>query len=435
MTATACPARLLTGALTVFLAVAATPATAAILRADRPIAEQYIVVLDDEVARMALSAAGPSVAQVAADLGGFYGVRVDRHYAAALAGFAFRGSAVAAEALARDPRIAYVAEDGWAEVSSVQTPIPSWGLDRIDQRPDSLDSQYTYFGNGTGIDLYVIDTGIRSTHQDFGGRVDTTDAFTAIADGNGTEDCNGHGTHVAGVAAGSTYGVAKGVTVHPVRVLDCGGQGPVSNIVAGVDWIAAHYTGTEPTRAVVNLSLRAGYSQALDQAVAASVALGITYVVAAGNDADDACYLSPGRLSQSITVGATDESGARWASSNTGTCVDLFAPGVLIYSAFNRADDDVVPMTGTSSAAPHVAGTAALVLAADPNLTPDEVQAAILAEATAEVVTDVGQGSPNLLLYSAFAGDGLQVEPTIFADGFENGWGMWGAIQPPPIGD
>jgi len=421
----------LAGTLVVLLGAAPLLASSPIERTDRPIAGQYLVMLDDEVARAARSGNGAGVAQVAADLAGFYGGSVGRHFTSALAGFVFRGNAAAAEALARDARVARVAEDGWAEVAAVQTPIPSWGLDRIDQRPATLDSQYAYNADGEGIDLYVVDTGVRSTHQDFGGRVDTVDAFTAIADANGTEDCNGHGTHVAGVAGSATYGVAKGVTIHPVRVLDCSGLGPVSNIIAGVDWITAHYTAGEPTRAVVNFSIKASFSFALEAAVANSIAAGVTYVVAAGNDGADACYLTPGRLPAAITVGASDATGTRWASSNLGTCVDLFAPGTAIQSTYHRNDADSAPMTGTSAAAPHVAGTVALMLAADPELTPDEIQAQLLAEATVDAILDPGAGSPNLLLYSAFVEGGLQTSPGLLADGFEAGsFAAWSSAVP-----
>jgi subtilisin family serine protease len=412
-----------TAALIALLGAVAAPGHAAIRRSDRPVAGRYIVVLQDASVQTAdgRNPLAPTLSHAVADLTMAYGGRAERVFGTVLTGFALSATPTEAEALSNDPRVASISEDGWAEVAAVQTPSPSWGLDRIDQRPTALDTQYNYNANGAGIDLYVVDTGIRSTHQDFGGRVDTADAFTAISDGLGTEDCNGHGTHVAGVAGGTTYGVAKGVAIHPVRVLDCGGVGPVSNIIAGVDWISAHYTAGEPTHAVVNMSIRAGYSYELETAVSNSIALGVTYVAAAGNDNDDACWLSPGRVPEVINVAATDATGARWASSNFGTCVDLFAPGAAIVSAFAGNDTGSLTMTGTSAAAPHVAGTAVLVLASDPTLTPAEVAVAMLDAATADAVSDVGPGSLNLLLYSAFAGEGLEVAPPIFIDGFETG--------------
>ena len=395
-----------------------TPARAEILSVERPISGRYIVVLKDGVVRTANDARSfaPTLEELSGDLTRLHGGQAEKRYAAALSGFSFAGSAAAAEALARDPRVAYVSEDGLVELASAQTPVPSWGLDRIDQRDSALDDTYTYETDGTGIDVYIIDTGIRSTHNDFGARVDTANAFTTIDDGWGTEDCHGHGTHVAGVVGGSTYGVAKGVTLHPVRVVNCSGFGSSSDIIAGVDWIAARHPAGSPTRAVVNLSLRCDYTYALDQAVLSSIAAGITYVVAAGNDNGNACYLSPGGLPGVITVGASNSTSARWASSNFGGCVDLFAPGTLIQSSFNRSDDDTIPMTGTSASSPHVAGTAALLLAGNPNLTPQDVQTMIVAEATADALSDVGAGSPNLLLFSTIAGP--EDLPPVAAYGF-----------------
>ncbi len=410
LSALACTA-LLTGAAALEGAVQST---------DRPIADSFIVVLKADAGSRGIGEPR-TTAQVASDLAGFYGGRTARVYESALQGFHFRGSSAAAENLSRDPRVAYVAQDGLVTLASVQTPTPSWGLDRIDQRPIELDAEYTYYADGAGVDLYIVDTGIRSTHDDFGGRVDTVNGFTAIDDGHGTEDCHGHGTVVAGVAGGSTFGVAKGATLHPVRVIGCDGMGSIANTIAGIDWITERQEQVGARPAVVNISLYNSFSFPLEDAVEASMAAGVVYVVAAGNDGLDApCYISPQRLPAVITVGASDETGARWPSSNYGPCLDLFAPGTAIVSTSNAADDAFSVMTGTSVASPHVAGSAALVLATNPGATPEEVQAVIVAAATAGTLADIGEGSPDLLLYSVFEGEGT-VPQSIFNDGFEVG--------------
>ena len=404
---------------------------ASVQTATRPIPDSFIVVLKADAGTQSIGAAR-TTAQLAFDLSGFYGVQTVRTFDTALKGFAFHGSSAAADNLSRDARVAYVAQDGLVTLSSVQMPSPSWGLDRIDQRGPALDTEYAYYADGAGVDLYVVDTGIRSTHEDFGGRVDTVNAFTAVNDGHGTEDCNGHGTHVAGVAGGTTYGVAKGVTLHPVRVVGCDGTGSVSNTIAGIDWITSQQSAAGARRAVVNISLDNGFSFPLEAAVSQSIAAGVVYVVAAGNygDEESACYLSPQRLPEVITVGASDENGARWASSDFGPCVDLFAPGTDIRSALATDDESSFEMTGTSVASPHVAGTAALVLASHPELTPAEVQGRILAAATVGALTDVGEGNANLLLYSAIEGLG-DPDPMVFRDGFESGDINPGCRSPP----
>ena len=411
------------------LTFSAMAAQAAVQPVDRPIAGSYIVGLRADAGAQSIGAPR-TTAQLATDLSGFYGGQTSKTFEHALQGFAFRGSSAAADNLSRDPRVAYVAQDGVVTLSTVQTPTPSWGLDRIDQREAELNTEYSYNSDGAGVDLYIVDTGIRSTHVDFGGRVDTVTAFTAIDDGLGTEDCLGHGTHVAGVAGGSTYGVAKGANLHPVRVIGCDGMGSISNTIAGIDWITSRHQAAGTPRAVVNMSLYNGFSFPLEAAVETATAAGVVFVAAAGNDGlDSPCYISPQRMPAVITVGASDEAGARWANSNYGECLDLFAPGTGIVSTFIRDDDDAVPMTGTSVAAPHVAGTAVLVLAANPEATPEEVQALIVAGATAGTLTDIGEGSPDLLLYSTIAG-GVGAPVAIFSDGFESG-----DIDGWPIGD
>jgi serine protease len=403
-----------------------------IQRAQRPIEGRYIAVLSPDaiVPRLAGESESQALSRTSREIAQFAGGSAKRVFGTALRGFAFEGDSWSAGNLARDSRIALVAEDGWVEVSGgLQTPTPSWGLDRIDQRHAELDTEYAYSNVGNGVALYVIDSGIRATHVDFDGRVDTTNAFTAIEDGRGTDDCNGHGTHVAGIAGSSTYGVAKGVTLHPVRVVGCDGFGPVSGVIAGIDWLTARHLDPAAGPAVVNLSLNNSFSEPLDIAVQASMATGVVYVVAAGNDGDNsACYLSPQRLPGAITVGASTETGARWEMSNNGPCVDLFAPGAGIVSTFPIDDTSAIPMTGTSMAAPHVAGAAVLYMEAHPDAMPAEVQAAIVDAATVGELENVGEETANRLLFSAFAVE-EGPSPDIFASGFEDaGYAGWSVV-------
>lgn len=400
----------------------ATSAAAAPVRRSggRVVPGQYIVVLkagttvrsDEPSSRI------PKLPALANDLASRARAAAGATFEDALRGFVLKGDLAAAQAVADDGRVDYVEED--AEVALLgagsTSPVASWGLDRIDDRTLPLDGSYAWNADGAGVDVYVLDTGIRSSHVEFGGRVDTSNGFTAFSwDGFGTEDCHGHGTLVAGTVAGATYGVAKWATLHPVRVADCGGYATVSTVVAGVNWVASQRSRVSPGArlrpAVANLSLGAPASKVLDDAVSKAVAAGITFVVAAGNSAADACQTSPARLSTVITVGATTPADARWSASNFGPCVALYAPGVGIPSAYYESDTATLSMTGTSIAAPHVAGTAALWLSVNPNATPAEVRNLILGSASAGIVTGVGPGSANRLLYSAAAGDGGDVLP------------------------
>ncbi|WP_251056879.1 S8 family peptidase [Streptomyces sp. ISL-94] len=321
------------------------------------------------------------------------GGEVGHVYRSALRGFSIRASQEQVAELAADPRVAYVEQD--AEVRAADTQAgPPWGLDRIDQRALPLSQAYTYDATAANVTAYVIDTGIRTTHTDFGGRARV--GFDAFG-GNG-QDCNGHGTHVAGTLGGAAYGVAKGASLVSVRVMNCSGSGTVSGVIAGVDWVSAN--AAEP--AVANMSLGGGASSALDSAVARSISAGVTYAVAAGNSSADACDSSPGRTPSALTVGATLRWDARASFSNYGSCLDLFAPGVGITSDWYTGNAATNTLSGTSMAAPHVAGAAALYLAAHPDASPAQVGDAVAAGATAGAVVAPGAGSPNRLLYSRF---------------------------------
>ena len=309
--------------------------------------------------------------------------------------------------------------------TATQIAPPSWGLDRIDQRSATLDGLYRYAGDGTGVHVFVIGTGIRSTHVDLGGRVDTADAFTTIDDGLGTEDCNGHGTGVADIVAGTLYGVAKGVTLHPVRVAGCGGTATAADAATAVDWVTetylAHQKGKPASRwrAVIDLGLSfSGTATGLNQAIYRAMDAGVTVVAGAGEAGADKCQPLQPVLSvpEAIVVGAMGPSGARASSSNFGACVDLFAPGVDVPAATAAGDTSQGLLSGTGAAAAYVTGVAALYLEAHPDANPGEVQRALTAYATAGAVSDPGAGSPDRLLYSFFLGDGIDEPPVAAFD-------------------
>jgi subtilisin family serine protease len=277
-----------------------------------------------------------------------------------------------------------------------EAPTSLWGLDRIDQRALPLNNQFGRAYTGSGVTAYIIDTGVLSTHTEFGGRV--LSGFSSVSDANGTEDCNGHGTHVAGTVGGSNYGVAPGVAIVPVRVLDCSGSGSTSGVIAGIDWVIAHHIAGTP--AVANMSLGGRRSSAIDIAVQSAVADGVVFVVAAGNSTADACQTSPAGEPLAITVGATTSADARSSFSNYGSCVDVFAPGSSITSAWYTSTTASNTISGTSMASPHVAGVAALGLEIAPNSSVAQISDWITSTATPGVIGNAGTGSPNLLIYS-----------------------------------
>ncbi|MPY55337.1 S8 family peptidase [Streptomyces acidicola] len=344
----------------------------------------YIVTLKGGT--KAPSAAGKGIAEK-------YGARISHTYSSVLNGYAVRVGEGQASALAADSRVASVVQDTRVAYDHTQQNPPSWGLDRIDQTNPPLDKSYTWPDSaGKGVTVYVIDTGIRITHKDFGGRASY--GWDFVGGDKVAADGNGHGTHVAGTAVGTKYGVAKKAKVVAVRVLDNDGGGTTAQVIAGIDWVTRH--ARKP--AVANMSL-AGFGNAqLDAAVRSSIASGVTYSVAAGNDGLSAGLYSPARVRQAITVGALDKRDRRASFSNWGSSLDLFAPGVAITSASHRSDTGKATFDGTSMAAPHVTGAAALYLADHRGATPAQVSQALVNRSVSGKVTGRGLGSPDKIL-------------------------------------
>ena len=358
--------------------------------AARAIAGRYIVVFHDDVPQEVVDRV---LSRVASEPD----VVVHYVYQEALRGFAADLPARVLASVLAERFVSFVEVDQEVSLDVTQSPA-TWGIDRIDQRALPLSNSFTYSNTGAGVKAYIVDTGIRITHTEFGGRASI--GTDTVGDGQNGNDCNGHGTHVAGTVGGSTYGVAKGVSLIAVRVLNCSGSGTTSGVIAGVDWVTSNHQAGQP--AVANMSLGGGASTSLDSAVQRAITDGVTFSVSAGNSGIDACRQSPARVAAALTVGATDNKDTRASWSNYGSCLDLFAPGVNITSSVNTSDTATAVYSGTSMASPHVAGVAALYLQSNPGASPATVSSALTANATTNVVINPGKRSPNRLLFTNY---------------------------------
>jgi subtilisin family serine protease len=360
----------------------------------------------------------PEEVKVATELTATYGGSFDITWSAALKGFRLNATEEEAIAMSEDDRVAFIVQDGAIAVGTPDTdpiqmtpdpgafqnpqPNASWGLDRINQRFLPLDRQYRYTNSGEGVNAYVIDTGILPTHWEFGGRA--VPLYDAVDREGNAVDCNGHGSHVAGIIGGQTFGVAKKVRLFGVRVLNCQGTGTWSDVIDGVNFVTWHHAqpGQQASPAVANMSLGGATNAAADAAVRNSIRAGVTYVVAAGNANIDAGAYSPAGVVEAITVGATDQGDSRGEFSNFGSSLDLFAPGVSIPSAWIGGDLMIATATGTSMAAPHVSGVVALYLQTRPTASPATVRSALVGNSTTGVVSNPGHESPNRLLFTNY---------------------------------
>jgi aqualysin 1 len=386
--------------LALCLPVAAAAPRRVILNASANGPARYMVALDDDVC---------DVAGVAEALAQKHHARLNHRFLRALHGFAAEMSASDAVALLNESGVKYVEQDSMGGGGSVGEPTaldlqksPVWGLDRIDQRDLPLNQTYVYNQTGRGVTAYVLDSGINASHNDFGGRVRSGFNFSTTLP---AADCNGHGTHVAGILGGSEHGVAKEVSLVPLRVLDCQNRGFVSDMVKGIEWAISDHQSGQP--AVMNISIYTDSpSTTFDAAINAAIADGITVCVIAANGtanngvATDACNISPARVSNAITVSATNIFDSRAGFANFGPCVDLFAPGEQIESDWYSSNTGTAIDSGTSMAAPHVSGAAALYLQNHPNAFPSTVAAALIAAASVNKVQDGGLNSPNRLLFT-----------------------------------
>jgi subtilisin family serine protease len=361
---------------------ASQAATAKLVRATKPVAGQYIVVL---------KGGDLSVSAVSAEMVAAVGGQLMYAYEDGLKGFAVKMTETDAKALLADPRVEYIEEDGYFELNATQTGA-TWGIDRVDQRNRPLSTTYNYTSTGASTHSYVIDTGIRLTHNEFVGSLGN--GFDAITSGGTANDCQGHGSHVAGTMGGTVYGLAKNTILHPVRVFGCTGSTTTAAIVAGVNWVTANHV--KP--AVANMSLGGGISTAMESAIQSSINAGVTYVVAAGNSSANACNTSPARMPAALTVAASDRNDVSASFTNRGSCVDLYAPGVSVVSAGISSNTATATLSGTSMASPHVAGIVARYLQGG-HQAPATVHAHIISTSTPNVVTSVPSGTPNRLLF------------------------------------